>query len=64
MKQEKGQIATDRRNFLKLAGAGAVTGGAAAVGSGTAQAETPQDTGQGRYQETDHVKRVYELSRF
>ncbi len=64
MKQEKGQVTADRRSFLKLAGAGAVVSGAAAVGSGTAQAETPQDTNQGRYQETDHVRRVYELSRF
>jgi len=65
MKREKGEVTADRRSFLKLAGAGAVLGGAAAVGTSAAQAETkPVDDGQGRYQETDHVRRVYELSRF
>ena len=64
MKREKEQVTSDRRNFLKLAGAGAVLSGAAVVASGTAQAETPVDTDQGRYRETEHVRKVYELSRF
>ncbi len=65
MKREKGEVTADRRSFLKLAGASAVLGGAAAVGSGAAQAQTKVvDTDQGRYRETDHVRRVYELSRF
>ncbi len=65
MKQDKGEVKADRRSFLKLAGAGAVLGGAAVAGSGGAQAQTaPVDDGQGRYQETDHVRKVYELSRF
>ena len=64
MKREKEQVTSDRRSFLKLAGAGAVLSGAAVATSGTAQASTPADTSEGRYQETDHVRKVYELSRF
>ena len=66
MKQGKGEVQADRRNFLKLAGSGAVLSGAAAASSVTAQAATtqPEDTSNGRYQETEHVRRVYELSRF
>ncbi len=64
MKREKDQVTSDRRNFLKLAGASAVAGGAAVAGGGTAQASAPRDDANGRYQETEHVRRVYELSRF
>ena len=64
MKREKEQVTSDRRSFLKLAGAGAVLSGAAVAGGGAAQAEAPRDDKNGRYQETDHVRRVYDLSRF
>lgn len=64
MKREKEQVTSDRRSFLKLAGAGAVLSGAAVAAGGTAQASTPVDTSEGRYQETEHVRKVYELSRF
>lgn len=62
MKQENGP--TDRRSFLKLAGLGTVGTVAAAASTVTATAEelTPPKT-EG-YRETDHVKRVYDLSRF
>jgi hypothetical protein len=52
----------DRRSFLKLAGAGVVSGGAALVG------DKPAEAAQGKparalYRETEHVKRYYELAR-
>ena len=56
---------SDRRDFLKLAGIGAVAGGAAALG-GTKKAEAAAaDAPAGRgYRETEHVKKFYSLSRF
>lgn len=55
----------DRRSFLKLAGAGAVTG-AVAVAADTANAAPveakPEDAAG--YRETAHVKRYYDLARF
>ena len=54
----------DRRNFLKLAGIGTLTGGAAmALGDSTAEASTPSKDGSA-YRETDHVKTYYESTRF
>ena len=54
-----------RREFLKLAGIGAVTGGVVlAAGQEQAAAdEAKSDTSAG-YRETDHVKTYYELARF
>lgn len=59
----KEETTTDRRSFLKLASVGTLAGGAAVVTGGTAQAAEPEQTGSG-YRESEHVKRVYELSRF
>ncbi len=57
-----------RRDFLKTASLGAAAGlGAAALGAGSAAGETVRDTGdkgRGRYRESAHVRRVYDLSRF
>ncbi len=54
-----------RRDFLKLAGIGAVTGGVAmAVGQETAKAEDKVSSSSAGYQETEHVKTYYELARF
>lgn len=55
-----------RRDFLRTAGLGAVAGvGAVALGGGNdAEADAPSDTAKGRYRETDHVRQVYDLSRF
>lgn len=65
MKQFDKKVDADRRSFLKFAGAGTVAGGAALVSSVPAQAAVQdQDTRDGRYQETEHVRRFYELSRF
>jgi hypothetical protein len=54
-----------RREFLKLAGIGAVSGGAAlAIGQEDTEAkEAPSKTSAG-YRETEHVKTYYELARF
>ena len=57
--------AVGRRDFLKLSGVAAATGGAALAVSGTeAEAsETLQSASTG-YRETEHVKTFYKLARF
>jgi hypothetical protein len=68
MKQDKDQsqngAVADRRSFLKLAGLGTVGTVAAAASTVTATAQEMAPKGNGQYRETEHVKRVYELSRF
>ncbi|MDF2764644.1 MAG: twin-arginine translocation signal protein [Rhodospirillales bacterium] len=56
---------SDRREFLKLAGIGAVAGSAAAL-SGPKKAEAAAaDAPSGRgYRETEHVKKFYRSARF
>jgi hypothetical protein len=62
-KKERGADKS-RRDFLRIAGIGTVTGGAAlAVGSAPAAAETRADGSLG-YRETDHVKTFYKLAKF
>ncbi|MGH6925835.1 MAG: ubiquinol-cytochrome c reductase iron-sulfur subunit N-terminal domain-containing protein [Propylenella sp.] len=62
-KNEKG-AETSRRDFLRIAGIGTVTGGAAlAVGKPAAAAETRADGSLG-YRETEHVKTYYKLAKF
>lgn len=60
------ETASDRRRFLKLAGAGVVGGTAAAVsvatGGAPAQAETAADP-DALYRETEHIKRYYQLAK-
>jgi hypothetical protein len=61
MKQEQ---VTRRRDFLKLAGLGSLSGAAVVatrVVPAEAAAEPPQGDG---YRESAHVKKVYELARF
>jgi hypothetical protein len=54
---------TDRRGFLKLAGATAAAGGAAAV-TGESKAQTPEGKPKpALYRETEHIRRYYELAR-
>jgi hypothetical protein len=57
-----------RRDFLKTAGLGVAAGlGAATLGAGTAAGEAVHasaDHRRGRYRESEHVRRVYELARF
>jgi hypothetical protein len=60
--QEK-QVAK-RREFLKLAGLGSLSG-AAVVAAGAMPAEAKSEPPQGDgYRESAHVKKVYELARF
>jgi len=58
------QSKTDRRSFLKLAGLGTVGTVAAAASTMSATAQDLAPSGNGDYQESDHVKRYYELARF
>lgn len=68
MSKEREVSTASRRSFLKSAGlaAGAAGVAATAVGSGSdeasaATAKSPTSVG---YRETDHVRKVYELSKF
>jgi hypothetical protein len=63
MKQAKTEAVTDRRSFLKLAGASAAAGSAAVM-----TGETPAQAAEGKprpslYRETGHIRRYYELAR-
>ncbi len=62
--KEKNTLA--RRDLFRAAGLGAGALGAVAAGMvGTAPAAKAETAGSGsRYRETDHVRRVYDLSRF
>ena len=60
----KDEMATDRRSFLKIASVGTLASGAAAITGGAAQATEEMDAKGSGYRESDHVKKVYELSRF
>jgi hypothetical protein len=54
-----------RREFFKKVGLGAGAAGALAVAGGEeAKAEGVRPDGTLGYRETEHVKRVYQLSRF
>ncbi|MBP2294076.1 formate dehydrogenase [Azospirillum rugosum] len=63
--KDKGILA--RRDLFRAAGLGVGALGAVAITAGAgaepAQAAAPEGTSQG-YRETDHVRTVYELSRF
>jgi hypothetical protein len=67
MNAEKKQAGLERRDFLRVMGAGAA-GAAAAVpllAAGPAEAvETADQRVKQRYRETDHVKKYYETNRF
>lgn len=65
MKQDKAKANTDRRSFLKLAGAGVVGTGAVAASSVVpAEAEPVKPAESNGYRETEHVRRFYELAKF
>jgi hypothetical protein len=66
MKQEQEAKSGRRRDFLKLAGSGALGGAAAAAAAAVgAPAEAALEAApKPGYRETDHVKKVYELARF
>ncbi|MBT3305644.1 MAG: twin-arginine translocation signal domain-containing protein [Alphaproteobacteria bacterium] len=62
----KAKKSLPRRDFLKAAGiAGGAAGVAAvALNSKSAKAAVPETGGKSGYQETEHVKKYYELARF
>jgi len=67
MSKEKESQQKSRRDFLKGAGLATGAAGVAAVAlsSKTAHAKVSKaETGQAGYQETEHVKKYYELARF
>lgn len=64
-KDGKTSATTDRRSFLKLAGAGVAGSGAAiATAVPPVEAATKLDANSAGYRETDHVRRYYELAKF
>ena len=68
MSKKKEETSVGRRDFFRKAGLGAGAGGAAAVGlaAGEGQAAQPvqKSSNSVGYQETDHVKKYYELAKF
>ena len=65
MNEDQKAAGAKRREFLKLASLGAVTGAAAAaVGAKPAEADLAADGKGSGYRETAHVKKAYELARF
>ncbi len=60
----KDEVTADRRSFLKMASVGTLASGAAAITGGAAQATEEVEAQGSGYRESDHVKKVYELSRF
>ena len=60
---KKKEVVADRRSFLKLAGTGAVAGGAALITGGTAAEAGEAKPSGALYRETDHIRRYYELAR-
>ena len=57
-------VEAGRRDFLKLAGVAAVTGGTAlAAGGSEAEAAEVKSEG-GLYRETEHVRTYYETAKF
>jgi hypothetical protein len=65
MKTRKDSQKVARRDLLKLAGLGSVTG-AALMASSTAKVEAAAETGRkdAGYRETEHVRTYYELAKF
>lgn len=69
MEDQKNKKGISRRGFLRGAGMGAGAAGVAAVapaGTSPVRAETAASDSRKSvgYRETEHVRRVYELSRF
>jgi len=63
MKRAKKEAVTDRRSFLKLAGASAAAGGAAAITGETPAQAVEAKPRPSLYRETEHIRRYYELAR-
>jgi hypothetical protein len=64
-KEQEAKTAAKRRQFLKLAGLGTLSGAAAAaIGGPDAEAKDETGSRTGGYRETEHVRKAYELARF
>ncbi|ESR22862.1 hypothetical protein [Lutibaculum baratangense] len=67
MERQDNKAGESRRGFLRLAGLGSVVAGATLVaGKGEAEAAVAaaDGTSGAGYRETEHVRKVYEVSRF
>lgn len=65
MSGKRDEDTAKRRDFLKLAGFAAVTGGGLlAGGTKPAEAAVEVETASEGYRETEHVKAYYKLARF
>jgi hypothetical protein len=65
MKTREGNQKVARRDLLKLAGLGGVTGAALmATSTGTAEAVAAAGRKDSGYRETEHVRTYYELAKF
>jgi len=66
MAEKTGEMRSDRRDFLRLAGLGATAGAVAvATGASGGQAEAAEaKTSDAGYRETAHVKQYYKLASF
>jgi len=65
MSENRQTAKADRRSFLKLAGLGALSGGAMlALDKSPAEASETSVESTGSYRETDHVRTYYESTRF
>ncbi|QPC44774.1 twin-arginine translocation signal domain-containing protein [Kaustia mangrovi] len=64
MSDKDGKVRAGRRDFMKLAGLSAVTGGTfAALGQEPAEAAAaPQEAGS--YRESEHIRTYYRTARF
>ncbi len=64
MSDQNEKTTADRRSFLKLAGIGTLTGGAAMAIGAPAQAAVDLPEDGSSYRESEHVKTYYKLARF
>jgi len=65
MSENRQKAKADRRSFLKLAGLGALSGGAMlALDKSPARASEVSVKLTGSYRETDHIRTYYESARF
>lgn len=63
-KKHEEKIADSRRDFLKMASLGTVTGGAMIATAGVVKANPLDEEAGSGYRETGHVKTYYELAKF
>lgn len=64
MNKQPEPTAAKRRDFLRLAGLGTLSGAAAAAVAATPAAAKVEPGNRAGYRVTAHVEKVYELSRF